>query len=48
MEFITEQKMYQWRGAQIRRERFNKVGMIFFTEQTGRQLSLWRTVKNKT
>jgi hypothetical protein len=30
------------------RERFNKIEIIFFTEQTQRQLSLWRMVKNKT
>jgi hypothetical protein len=40
-------KMCQWRGAHIERRRFIKIGIMFFTEQTQRELSLRRTIKNK-
>jgi hypothetical protein len=36
--FHYRTKMYQWREAHIDRERFSKIGIIFFTEQGQREL----------
>jgi len=46
MEFIIEQTMYQWRGAHIERKGFNKIGIIFFTEQGKRELKFTQDDKN--
>ena len=47
VEFIIEQKIYQWRGTHIERERFNKMGLIFFTEQEKSELKFTEDDKKK-